>query len=218
MCLGAWVVCMHGWHNEWAMRRQPQLTVLIICCALVPRRLVSGRSSTPRIAVILSGIFWTFPRFLYRSGSLVSLGFPPPQNNAGHGPALGSARMCMPRGVLVGLCAGCRRSKGVGKRAQDPTRDRSQACFSRLIMLAFISLQILPTALVRLCASVREGVRVRGRVRGRVYAHVCVRVCAQIDEIGAGCLRAAPGPTEICASIPRGLEVLLISSRATWAG
>ena len=32
---------------------------------------------------------------------------------AGHGPALGLACMCMPRGVLVGLCAGCRRAKGV---------------------------------------------------------------------------------------------------------
>ena len=32
-------------------------------------------------------------------------------------------------------------SKGVGKRAQAPTRDRSQACFFRVIMRAFISLQ-----------------------------------------------------------------------------
>ena len=54
--------------------RLRQLPVLTVCCALVPRRLGSGRSSTPRIAVILSGIFWTFPRFLYRSGSLVFLG------------------------------------------------------------------------------------------------------------------------------------------------
>jgi len=99
---------------------------------------------------------------------------------AGHGPALGLACMCMPRGVLVGLCAGCRLSKGVGKRAQAPTRDRSQACFFRVIMRAFISLQILPAALVRICACVCEGVRVRGRV-GRVYAHVCVRVRSQID-------------------------------------
>ena len=60
---------------------------------------------------------------------------------AGCGPALGLACMCMPRGVLVGLCAGCRRAKGVDQRAQDPTRDRSQACFFRVIMRAFISLQ-----------------------------------------------------------------------------
>jgi hypothetical protein len=97
---------------------------------------------------------------------------------AGRGPALCLACMCMPRGVLVGLCAGCRRAKGVGKRAQDPTRDRSQACFSRVNMLAFISLRILPAALVRLCAYVHEGVRGRGRVRGRAYAHVCARVRA----------------------------------------
>ena len=82
----------------------------------------------------------------------------------------------MPRGVLVGLCAGCRRAKGVDQGAQDPTRDRSQACFSRVIMLAFIPLQILPAALVRLCACVREVVSVRGRVRGRAYTHVCVRI------------------------------------------
>ena len=50
-----------------------------------------------------------------------------------------------------------------------------------MIMLAFIPLQILPAALVRLCAWVREGVRVRGSVRGRAYAHVCVRVRAQMD-------------------------------------
>jgi hypothetical protein len=50
-----------------------------------------------------------------------------------------------------------------------------------VIMLAFIPLQILPAALVRLCAWVREGVRVRGSVRGRAYAHVCVRVRAQMD-------------------------------------
>ena len=79
------------------------------------------------------------------------------------------------------LCAGCRLSKGVGKRAQAPTRDRSQACFFRVIMRALISLHILPAALVRLCAWVREGVRVRGSVRGRAYAHVCVRVRAQMD-------------------------------------
>ena len=56
-------------------------------------------------------------------------------------------------------------------------------------MLAFIPLQILPAALVRLCARVREGVRVRGGV-GRVYAHVCVRVRSQIDvrEVLAACV------------------------------
>ena len=90
---------------------------------------------------------------------------------AGRGPALGFACMCMPRGVLVSLCAGCRLSQGVGKRAQAPTRDHSQACFSHVIMRAFISLHILLAALAGLCAL-------------RWYG------C----EIGAGCLRAAPGP------------------------
>jgi hypothetical protein len=65
---------------------------------------------------------------------------------------MGLACMCMPRWVLVGLCAGCRLSQGVSKRAQAPTRDHSQACFSRVIMLSFISLQILPAAIVGLCA------------------------------------------------------------------
>ena len=62
---------------------------------------------------------------------------------------MGLACICMPRWVLVGLCAGCRPSQGASKRAQAPTRDHSQACFSRVIMLAFISLQILPAAIVR---------------------------------------------------------------------
>ena len=54
------------------------------------------------------------------------------------------------------------------------------ACFSRVNMLAFISLQTLPMTHVCLCAYVHEGVCARGRVRGRVYAHVCVRVRAQM--------------------------------------
>jgi len=66
----------------------------------------------------------------------------------------------------------CRRlSQGVGKRAQAPTRDHSQACFSHVIMRAFISLHILLAALAGLCALLWYGF-----------------------EIGAGCLRAAPGP------------------------
>ena len=128
---------------------------------------------------------------------------------AGRGPALGLACMCMPRGVLVGLFAGCRLSKGVGKRAQAPTRDRSQACFFRVIMRALISLQILPAALVRLCACVREGVRVLGRV-GRVYAHVCLRVRSQIDvrAVLAACVprsaqRRFANRGEILATVPR---------------
>ena len=38
--------------------------------------------------------------------------------------------------------AGCRLSKGVGKRAQAPARDRSQACFSRVIMRAFMNMTL----------------------------------------------------------------------------
>ena len=71
---------------------------------------------------------------------------------AGRGPALDLACMCMPRRVLVGLSAGHRLSQGIGKRAQAPTRDHSSACFSRVIMLAFISLRILLAALAGLCA------------------------------------------------------------------
>ena len=41
---------------------------------------------------------------------------------------------------------------GGGKRAQIPMRDHSQACFSRVIMLVFISLQILLAALAGLLA------------------------------------------------------------------
>ena len=49
---------------------------------------------------------------------------------------------------------------------------------------------------------------------------VWVCVCERINccVFGAGCSCAAPGSTEICASIPMGLEVLLTSFRATWAG
>ena len=64
--------------------------------------------------------------------------------------------------------------------SRSPTYAMLAACFSRVKMLAFISLQTLPTALVCLCAYVHEGVRARGRVRGRAYAHVCVRVRAQM--------------------------------------
>ena len=54
------------------------------------------------------------------------------------------------------------------------------ARFSRVNMLASISMQTLPMAHVYLCAYVHEGVYARGRVRGRAYAHVCVRVRAQM--------------------------------------
>ena len=54
------------------------------------------------------------------------------------------------------------------------------ACFSRVNMLAFISLQTLPMAHVCLCEYVHEGVCARGRVRGRAYARVCVRVRAKM--------------------------------------
>jgi hypothetical protein len=50
-------------------------------------------------------------------------------------------------GDLVGAVAG-----GGGKRAQIPTRDRSQACFSLAIMLVCISLQILLAVLAGLLA------------------------------------------------------------------
>ena len=66
---------------------------------------------------------------------------------ARRGPALDLACMCMPRRVPVGLCAGQRLLQGAGKRAQAPTRDHSQACFSRVIMLVCISMQNLLGAL-----------------------------------------------------------------------
>ena len=43
-------------------------------------------------------------------------------------------------------------SQDVGKRAQATTHDHSQACFSRVIMCTFISLQILPAPLAGLRA------------------------------------------------------------------
>ena len=57
-----------------------------------------------------------------------------------------------PKSILVGLCAGHRLPQGIGNRAQAPTCDHSQACFSRVIMLAFILLQILLAALAGLRA------------------------------------------------------------------
>ena len=103
---------------------------------------------------------------------------------AGYGPALGLACMCMPRGVLVGLCAGCRLSTGVDKRAQAPTRDRSQACFFRVIMRAFISLQILPAALVRLCACARVP---KWAMRRQPQLTVLIVCCALVPRrLGSG--------------------------------
>jgi hypothetical protein len=47
---------------------------------------------------------------------------------------------------------------------------------------------------------------------------VCVRERINCCVFGVGWSCAAPGSTEICASIPMGLEVLLTSFRAKWAG
>ena len=90
--------------------------------------------------------------------------------------------------VLAGLCAPLSLPNILSlpnmSSSRSPTYLRAAAmlaaCFSRVNMLAFISLQILPTSIVCLCACVREGMRVRGRVHGRAYAHVCVRVRAQM--------------------------------------
>ena len=71
---------------------------------------------------------------------------------AERGSALGFACMCMQRGVLVSLCAGCGLSQDAGKCAQATAHDHSQACFSRVIMCAFISVQILPAPLAGLRA------------------------------------------------------------------
>ena len=68
--------------------------------------------------------------------------------------------------------------------SRSPTYLRAAAMlaarFSRVNMLAFISMQTLPMAHVYLCAYVHEGVSARGRVRGRAYAHVYARVRAQM--------------------------------------
>ena len=71
---------------------------------------------------------------------------------AGFGPALGFVCMHVQRGVLVRVCAGCGMLQDVGKRAQAMTHDHIQACFSRVIMCTFISLQSLPAPLAGLRA------------------------------------------------------------------
>ena len=98
------------------------------------------------------------------------------------------------------------------------------ACLSRVNMLAFISLQTLP--MEHVCYA-RMCMRARACVGACVVVcmRMCVCACARKCETGAGCLRAAPGPTEICASIPRGWKSCSrgkrankISSRAAHGG
>ena len=84
--------------------------------------------------------------------------------------------------ALAGLCALLSLPNMSSSRSPTYLRAAAMlaACFSRVNMLAFISLQTLPMAHECLCAYVHEGVCARGRVRGRAHAHVCVRVRAQM--------------------------------------
>ena len=106
---------------------------------------------------------------------------------ARRGPALDLACRCMPRRVLVGLSAGHRLSQGIGKRAQAPTRDHSQALFSRVIMLVFISLHILLAALAGLCALLSMPNMLFSRFP------TCLRAAAMLAMLSLSCWHLASG-------------------------
>ena len=116
-------VCVAAWRKPGLRERGHWTPALDFACTCVPVQRWGGRGDGQAAERVARA----------GAGQLRGLGVA-----AGRGPALGLGCMCMPRGVPVGLCAGCRMSQGIDKRAQVPTHDYSQARFSRVIMLAFI--------------------------------------------------------------------------------